>query len=79
MKLSPDGQHIGLLASIDGRNVLTTHPNVYADNYGGGLNLNLYRQIGDVWANNERLLMRLDFPILVSRRRPLRASGLCEY
>jgi len=61
MKLSPDGQHIGLLAPVDGRNVLT----IIQTSTRAPINLLEFesdRQIGDFyWANNERLLMRLDY------------------
>ena len=61
MKLSPDGQHIGLLAPVDGRNVLT----IIQTSTRTPINLLEFesdRQIGDFyWANNERLLMRLDY------------------
>ena len=61
MKLSPDGRHIGLLAPVDGRNVLT----IIQTSTRAPINLLEFqsdRQIGDFyWANNERLLMRLDY------------------
>ena len=61
MKLSPDGQHIGLLAPVDGRNILT----IIQTSTRTPINLLEFesdRQIGDFyWANNERLLMRLDY------------------
>lgn len=61
MKLSPDGQYIGLLAPVRGRNVLT----IIQTSTRTPINLLEFesdRQIGDFyWANNERLLMRLDY------------------
>ena len=61
MKLSPDGEHIGLLAPVAGRNILT----IIQTSTRTPINLLEFesdRQIGDFyWANNERLLMRLDY------------------
>ena len=77
MKLSPDGQYIGLLAPVRGRNVLT----IIQTSTRTPINLLEFesdRQIGDFyWANNERLLMRLDyFQSWYASGRPLRGSGL---
>ena len=61
IKISPDGKYMGLLVPVDGRNVLS----IIETESRKSVNLLKFesnRQIGEFhWANEERLLMRLDY------------------
>ena len=61
VKISPDGENLGLLASAEGRKVLMI---LSADDYSpvNVIKFGSTKQVGEFhWANNERLIVRLEY------------------